>query len=255
MDNSPYVRSVLKALHILDIFGFDDPLGEGFSLSELARRTGIAPNTLCKLLKTLVRAEYLTQDSRHRYHSSHRTCMIQMVTATHADLPDQIQQLIRTKSRHLAVPIYFTTLSFGERKMVLQTSDGARKGQVARFNAKSDDFIYTKPTGRILVSYANSSQLNDILGRWGLPENRWDGIHDLPELVQAREKIRQQGSCVMHEANFVLAVAVPVKAERCNFLGALGAAMTEEPEQRRDADALIVHLKDCAAQIAHVLST
>ena len=124
MDNSPYVRSVLKALHILDIFGFDDPLGEGFSRSELARRTGIAPNTLCKLLKTLVRAEYLTQDSRHRYHSSHRTCMIQMVTATHADLPDQIQQLIRTKSRHLAVPIYFTTLSFGERKMVLQTSDG-----------------------------------------------------------------------------------------------------------------------------------
>ncbi len=76
MDQAPYVRSILKALRILDIFGFDDPLDCGFSLGELSKRTGVAPNTLCKILKTMVRAEYLTQDAGHRYHSSHKTSMI-----------------------------------------------------------------------------------------------------------------------------------------------------------------------------------
>ncbi len=254
MDNSPYVRSVLKALHILDIFGFDDPLGEGFSLSELSRRTDIASNTLCKILKTLVRAEYLTQDSAHRYHASHKTCMIQMVTAPHADLPDQIMQIIRARSRQLAAPIYFTTLSFGERKMVLQTSDSARQGDVIRFDAKSGDFIYTKPTGRILVSFANSGQLNDILARWGFPEERWNDIHSLPELIRAREVIRRQGFCVLHEANDVLAAAVPVKVERCNFLGALGAARPGQTGRQQEEVSLVAQLRDCADQIAAVLS-
>lgn len=253
MDNSPYVQSVLKALRILDIFGFDDPLGEGYSLSALSRRTGIAPNTLCKILKTMVRAEYLTQDSRRRYHSSHKTCLIQMVSAPHAGLSDQLMQIIRDKSRQLAVPIYFTTLSFGERKIILQTTDSERMGAITRNDTATGDFIYTKPTGRILVSYANSSQLGDILNRWGFPENRWDDIHDLAQLIRVREIIRRQGSCVMQEKDDLMAAAVPVKVERCNFLGALGLARTVRTDRQRQADQLVAHLQECAALIAQVL--
>jgi DNA-binding IclR family transcriptional regulator len=162
-------------------------------------------------------------------------------------------QIIRDKSRQLAVPIYFTTLSFGERKIILQTTDSERKGAIIRNDTATGDFIYTKPTGRILVSYANSSQLNDILNRWGFPENRWDDIHDLPQLIRVREIIRRQGSCVIQEKDDLMAAAVPVKVERCNFLGALGLAKTVHTDQKRHAGQIVTHLQECAAQIAQAL--
>jgi DNA-binding IclR family transcriptional regulator len=254
MEDGPYVRSVLKALRILDIFGFDDPTGAGFSLSELAARTGLAPNTLCKILKTLVRADYLTQDRAHRYHSSHKTSLIQMVAVPQHEASDQIEAIIRALSQEIAASVSLTTLSFGERKTVLQTTDGARRGRLVHNDASTGTFIYTKPTGRILVSYANSSQLHDILTRWGLPEQLWDEIGDLPRLNSAREAIRQQGACILHEQSDLTAIAVPVKVERCNFLGALGAAITIRSDHSRQEARLVEQLQLCAGEIAAVLA-
>ncbi len=254
MDQDPYVRSILKALRILDIFGFDDPQDGGFSLGELSRRTGIAPNTLCKILKTMVRAEYLTQDAGHRYHSSHKTSMIHMVSAPHFEISDKVAAIIQSLSDDLAITAYFTTLSFGERKTILQTTFGSDHKNVIRNDATTDRFIYTKPTGRILVSYANSGQLNDILARWGFPGKHWDNIGDLPQLVRQREQLRQQGYCAILESNDLTAIAVPVKVERHSFLGALGTAKVIRENYRQQVDSLVASLQDCAARIAAAMS-
>lgn len=253
MKNSPYVKSILKALHILDIFGFDDPLGQGFSLSELSGRTGLAPNTLCKILKTMVKADYLTQDSKRRYHSSHKTCLIQMATASHADLSDKLSKIIQQKSHQLASPLVFATLSFGERKLILQTTDSDENRPVVRHGASTDDFIYTKPTGRILVSYANSVQLSDILDRWGYPLTNWDDINDLASLIKVREGIRSQAYCQMLEQDQKQSIAVPVKVERCNFLGALGLVANQADPRWRQGE-IRQQLHECADQIAAALS-
>ena len=251
--NSPYVQSILKALHILDIFGFDDPLGRGFSLSELSRRTGLAPNTLCKILKTMVKADYLTQDSKRRYHSSHKTCLIQMATASHADLSDKLNKIIQQKSQQLESSLVFATLSFGERKLILQTTGSELGRPTVLQEASPDEFIYTKPTGRILVSYANSVQLSDILDRWGYPLSRWDNINDLAGLIRVRETIRSQGDSQVLEQDQRRTIAVAVKVERYNFLGALGLVARQD-DRRWQSGEFTRQLHECASQIAVALN-
>ncbi len=59
---------------------------------------------------------------------------------------------------------------------------------------------------------------------------------------------------MLHEANDVLAAAVPVKVERCNFLGALGAAQPGQAGRQQEEVSLVAQLRDCADQIAAVLS-
>ena len=255
MENTPYVKSVLKALRILDIFGFDDPLNSGFTLGELSKRTGIASNTLCKILKTLVRAEYLTQGTDRRYHSSHKTSMIHMVATPHHQVAEKTSDIVRQMCELLGVDAYLTTLSFGERKTILKTTCSSAINPIFENRQPyTEEYIYTKATGRVLVSYANSAQLNDILSRWGYPERRWDNIGNLWELVRSREQIRQRGYCVIREKDDKYAVAVPVKAEVHNFVGALGAVRPIHHDAQRHIPRIVDAMRSTAQRIAQTLS-
>ncbi|MGI5877592.1 MAG: IclR family transcriptional regulator [Christensenellales bacterium] len=254
MENTPYVKSILKALRILDIFGFDDPLNNGFTLSELSKRTGIAANTLCKILKTLVRAEYLSQDAERRYHSSHKTSMIHMVATPHHQVAEKTGDIVRQMCALLGVEAYLTTLSFGERKTILKSTCSSPINPIFENNQPHvGKYIYTKATGRVLVSYANSAQLKDILNRWGYPGYHWDGISNLWELVRSREQIRQKGYCVIHEEDDRYAIAVPVKAEVQNFVAALGAVRPIPHDTERHIRRIVDVMRATAQQIAQTL--
>ena len=55
---TPLVQSVMRALGVLDELTAASGGGEGLSLSELARRTRLRPNTLHNILRSLIAAGY-----------------------------------------------------------------------------------------------------------------------------------------------------------------------------------------------------
>ncbi|MGI6652879.1 MAG: IclR family transcriptional regulator [Christensenellales bacterium] len=218
--SEPYVKSLLKAMRVLDIFGYDDIHGNGFSLSELSRRTGLAPNTLCKILKTLQRAEYLSQTPDKRYHASHKLDLMRLLAFPKSNIHDQVGDIILQFSQATNTNVTFAVLSFGERKPVLTVQ--AEYGVVTRIN--ETEYVYTTPTGRILVSFADSAQFQDILQCHGFPYDLWDNIHDVPMFAARRAEIRERGYCHIQGSNADI-LAVPVHDASGSLLGALGSEM------------------------------
>ena len=54
--------------------------------------------------------------------------------------------------------------------------------------APASEFIYTKATGRILVSFAEGAVFSDVLHRYGLPHELWDDIHTLSDSPKGARK-------------------------------------------------------------------
>src|SRR5690554_4561120 len=65
--NAVPVRSVQKALEILDMLIFEDPACDGVSLSEIARRMAMPANSAHNLLKSMVVCNYVNQNERGHY--------------------------------------------------------------------------------------------------------------------------------------------------------------------------------------------
>jgi DNA-binding IclR family transcriptional regulator len=64
-DNS--VKSVVKALNILDKLAFDDIERNGIGLVELAKKMDMLPNTLHNIIKSLVICGYADQNEQGKY--------------------------------------------------------------------------------------------------------------------------------------------------------------------------------------------
>lgn len=254
----PYVKSVLKALQVLDIFTFDDPFNYGFTLKQLSLRAGLAPNTLCKLMKTMVRGEYITQTEDHRYHRSYKmnqafwnSCQQSNGSTVHA-----VGNHLLLLSNQLNSMACITTLSFGMRKSFLMAQDGQLSIPLENeyAPAPASEFIYTKATGRILVSFAEGAVFSDVLHRYGLPHELWDDIHTLSDFAERRKEIRDQGYCHVREPGNVETLAVPVSARRLRFEGALGVRSVLFGDATAWKNETLPQLQETAAKIARSLN-
>lgn len=222
------VKSVKKALDLLDILCFDDS-GDGIALSELSRRMGWASNSTHNLIKTIAACGYASQNEAGRYvagrkcHDIGRVCRMfssQNLIAIRETLHELYQSI-----NEAAVLAY---LARGQRYVLTRM----KGNQLIRVSHREDEphRIYDVPTGRILVAHASEEQVGEIVACNGFPGEAWDKIDDMSDLKRACRKIRKAGFVSMEtpmEGTKLLSFACPIQSTDGQLLGAIGSHALE----------------------------
>ncbi len=241
------VKSVKKALDLLTLLLFECP--DGASLTELAKKTQSPNNSTHNLLKTMGACGYVEQLEGSRYAPGPRCREIGFINRFQLEKSGDVNRILNDLAEELQEPTVLTVLAGGRRLTV-----GRGDVQVAvkiDHAIVEDQSIYSLPTGRILVTYADERELDAIVERYGFPGERWDDAESLDELKRLRAAIREDGHCVMEQPSGVVAFAVP--AEGNDVVGALGAyaPVFRCPKSRQKN--LLKALKSRAEELSHNL--
>jgi DNA-binding IclR family transcriptional regulator len=220
MENVP-VKSVKKALDLLNLLVLEDPGREGLALRDLARRLKFPTATAHNLLKTLCACGYAAQTGVGCYTVGPRCLEIgrfnHLLTETTASaLRAQIEAL----GRKLNETVTFAVLADGRRLRLWSSVPG----HLVRIDpdALETRKLFSVPTGRILAAYAAPDDLERLLERYGLPTGSdWQQATTRAALNRALAEIRACGHEIIIRGELT-AFAVPVLDTAGGLAGSLG---------------------------------
>lgn len=244
------VKSLQKALALLERLALGDLRRQGVTLTQLAQELDLPPNTAHNLLKTLVGCGYAAKLGRGRYVAGPKVTQLARATyATHPLTGERIRRALQHFAEKEGEACVCATLIDGERVLV-GAVDSSQAVRVAHATVEAIPF-FAKPTGRLLAALAEPAELTRILERHGLPREHWDGIADEAALQRALAHLRQQGYCEVEETALgVVALASPVTAADGRHWGVVGTfapAFRCKAAQRR-------HLRSALLELAALLA-
>lgn len=243
------VKSVIKALKVLDILLFEDIQRKGISLSDLSDKLGIRTNTLHNILKTMIFCGYVEQNEQSLYRAGSKAEQIGFINKLMVDNKDsELEKKLKELSKKIKETVVFYMLAGGNKVPVLKVEpDNIIKIDYSMINEQN---FYSKPTGKILTAYASDYELELIKKRWGYPGKYWGDIDNKEELQSRLADIREKGYIENVSGNESLfAVAVPVIDSSTQLVGALGSYAPLFRCDNKKRDMIVTELKNTAANI------
>ena len=217
---TPLVQSVMRALGVLDELTAASGGGEGISLSELARRTRLRPNTLHNILRSLIAAGYAEAPGGGRYREGPK-CR-RMGLRNHSGewavlLTPLLDDLVETTGES----VVFCVLADVER-IIIYHRESDHPVRVVNHMEPHRHF-FSLATSRVLAAWSPPETRRTLVARWGMPGGAFDNIRSLTSLNRALDAIRAAGHarCLSHDGH-VLNLAVPALDPAGALLGALG---------------------------------
>ncbi len=236
------VQSVASALAVLDALVFEDAQHAGLPLTTLAQRLEMPPNTVHRLLQSLIACGYARQVDRGRYAAGPKVAAIggQNRVLSEAGMAAVQESLARLSAR-LQEMVTFVALVDGRwRPVARKDADQAVKVAPA---VDHPDNIYRMATGRALVAFATETVRKRIVERHGLPGARWNKIRSRRALDRACARIRERGACVIEDTGkeivlFAVAVFAPPPPDKGNEGRLIGSLACSMPRYRSTPEKL-----------------
>jgi len=203
------INSVKKALNILDILAFEDFENKGIGLSDLSKMTGLKPNTLHNILRTMVICGYVQQYENLKYAAGPKCRSIGLLNRFAPGLPlcNKIEKLLSALSKKIGEAVVFAVLVEGNRiPIVICDNDNVIKVDYRKLEQKN---IYSLVTGRVLAAFADENGLKLIKEKWGYPGKEWKGIDNDTDLNEAFRVIKENGVAKELDRYSLFSVAVP----------------------------------------------
>lgn len=165
------VNSVKKALDILDILIFEDIDRRGISLKELSERSGIRPNTLHNILKTMKQCGYVEQNKKLQYLSGKRCTQLAVMSNLYMtqELYKAINEQMKILAEKTGVGASFYVLHNGER--INYANVLSDKNIKIDYSMLKKNNIYDYPSGKILLAYCSENERERIIAKNGYPED------------------------------------------------------------------------------------
>lgn len=220
------VLSVKKTFDILDILVFEDIHNKGVSLTKLSEKTGIKPNTLHNLLKTMIHCGYVEQNESSHYTAGKR-CR-QMGIINRFKITPEISEVLNASLYKLCnktgESVSFYVLDNGERICYtnIQSSDIIK----VDYTMLEENSIYDYPSGKVLVANCDKYELGEIIKKHGYPKKYWNNISNMKQFEEELEKAKK-AVCLKRISpdGKVASFAVPVFTKDNKLLGSAGVYM------------------------------
>jgi len=245
------VKSVRKALDLLNVLAFEDPESRGVALADLARRGEMPVTSAHNLLTTLVACGYAELVERGRY-TTGAVCREMgrrnaLVTPAVAALFDQALDELATAIDESMV---IAALLDG-RRVTLRHRHADHAVVVSRKLVTQDDAIWTTATGRLLWAYADEDARTRVLERNGLPGDLWRDAPDAKALVKVGHQIRAARGYIMPADHRSLAVgACPLLAPDGELLASWGFYAPRERCDEQRLGAWMEQLREASDALA-----
>lgn len=230
-DERYYLRSIGRALEVLNCFDGVEPL----SLREVSLRVKLPESSLFRVLLTLEKYNYLSQNVDGTYQLGMKLLFGWLV-----EQGDALRQLVRPELERLANHFNETAslaYLFGDRIHVL---DSIETFHEIRISNKKGRILppHCSAMGKAVAAFQERSLIDQILEVYGLTRRTEKTIIDRQQLLREYEEIRRTGIACDREESITggLCIAAAIRRQNQSVAAAISVStplvrITEEREQ------------------------
>jgi DNA-binding IclR family transcriptional regulator len=247
------IRSVQKAMLLLDRVVLRDINSAGVSFADIVNEFGWPAGTVHNLLKTLVAAGYLSMNGRGIYTTGGKCHRIaRVIQCGSSDFTSGINAILQKFVNEYGEACNAVILNEGER-VVIGYVDSNQVIHASHAMVDSSPF-FSKPTGRLLTAFANDDELQAIIKQQGMPGDIWDGISDINKLKSAIKKTRDAGYSIINDTAGLAAISCPVYTAGGRLWGVLGTFAPAFRCDEKRISILLSALQKIAKEISEFIS-
>ncbi len=243
------VKSVARALKIMELLRKKNIVNEFVSPREAADATGISAVSAYNILNTLVECGYARHSGRGKYEEGGREVLPTQGSGILPRLRAAAEPLLTEAAASGKESFLFVTLNNGKRVELLRIGR-IKNSRNAVCEANSEP--YAMRTVRAILAWYNPAQLDFFIRRNGLPsKNDWpEASESRSGLLRELKRIHEQGGCCdIHLKRGMTATAVPVLLPGDEVIGSLGCYSPLRSTDRIRQRGIFQLLQEMAAKI------
>jgi DNA-binding IclR family transcriptional regulator len=242
------IRSVLKALDVLEAFGEGEHV---LGVTELSRRLGLAKSTTYNLLATLKSRGYVEEDLvTSRYSLGVKLLELSQAVRANVEIGDRAAPLLRELAQRSREAVYLTVLH-DEHSVYIYAIEAPGR-ILARSAIGRRAPLHCTGVGKAKMAFLGDDEVERIIQRVGLPRFTPNTIVDPDRLRAELALIRQRGYAVDNEEHEVgiRCVGAPIRDDG----GAVVASCSLSGPAGRMTDERIAELAPDVVQVADAIS-
>ena len=193
------VRSVLKALDVLEAFGHDEHI---LGVTELSKRLGLAKSTTYNLLATLKSRGYVEEDPvTSRYSLGVKLLELSRAVRANVEIRDRAAAILRELAQYSREAVYLTILHDDHSVYIYSIEAPGRLQARSAIGGRVP--LHCTGVGKAKMAFLGDEEVARIMARVGLPRFTDNTIVD-PERMRAElALIRRRGYAVDNEEHEV----------------------------------------------------
>jgi DNA-binding IclR family transcriptional regulator len=216
----------------------------GIAFGDLVASLGIHKATLSNLLKTLTDLGYTERDDAGRCYLGPTLISLAAGERRRRSLPALAEECARNVAETLREVVTVGMLIHGDRFNLAKASVERTVSVNAGFEIRPSP--YDTATGRTLLAFSGDREVEEVIGRHGLPGEAWDDIRTPELLHRSLRQIRDAGHAEVTRGD-AHSLAVPVLDPGGTLIAAVGVAVPSyrlTPARRTDALATLHRAAD-----------
>jgi len=216
------VKSVIRAIKIMELLREKSILNEYVSPQEAARAAGISSVSAYNNLNTLEECGYVRHSGRGKYEEGWKGSQTLLGAGVMPQLRSLAEPLLKEAASSGKESFLLVTLNNGKRVELLRIGK-IKNNSRAVFEANAEP--YAMRTVRAILAWYRPAQLDFFIRRNGLPTKEdWPEVRETRSgLLRELRKIRELGGCCdTHLKRGMTATAVPVLLPGDEVIGSLG---------------------------------
>lgn len=243
----PSVQSLERALDLLETLG----KAEGaLPLGELARRVNLHKSTVYRLLQTLGKRGYVTQDADGRYRLGLRIVGLSSALLDSLDLREEARPYLQQLLAQTNEVVHLVVMEQGEM-VYIEKLEGTQTVRMHSLVGKRVP-AHCTGVGKAILAYLPSDEVEHILQEKGMPAHTPKTITDLPAMLDELARVRAQGYAIDNEENEegIICIAAPIYDYRNRVIAAISLSAPSMRMGTSRVESLIPLVKATAANIS-----
>lgn len=242
------VKSVKKAIAILELLTTQSIEKKEMTLSEISKETGILPVTARNLLRTLEECGYASRVGHGLYREGDRCFKLFRNEGVFKKLQEVAAPIIKERVDDLGESILLVSIINNKRVELFrcQAPDDDMKSPQWKANA----LFYRMRTTRAVLAWFSDQQLESFVEANGLPTlDEWPECNGSMEgMKKELSNIRKRGGCCDEHGEYI-AISIPILTSGNEVVASIGCyAQKSRTDKVREAG-ICVMLKECAELI------
>lgn len=218
------IKSVVKAIDIMRAFSPSEPR---LTLAEIARRRGLPKSTVHNLLATLLAYGFIEKAGDDYYALGTAIIALTQAVRVNVELRDRAAPLLRELADACRESVYLTVLDRDHCLYIYAIESPKRL--LARTAVGDRAPLHCTSVGKAILSTLSREEVEDVVGRVGLPTFTPATITDLDALHADLVDTRERGYALdigEHETG-VYCIGAPIFNERGKGIGACSISGTD----------------------------
>ncbi|NPV54948.1 MAG: IclR family transcriptional regulator [Firmicutes bacterium] len=246
------VKTVERAFQILDCFWENGPQ---IGVTEVCNKLGINSNMAFRLLMTMEKAGYISQDpSTNKFQLTLKVLQLSRVALNAMEIRRQSMPYLEALSReYRAANVNLAVYEQGEVISIARFE--SEKVPRTYFHIGRRLPAHATGVGKILISELDDAELESVVNTRGLKKYTEKTISTLEELKKELEKVRHEGLAWDIEEHIpgVNCVAAPIRDGARRIIASVSLSAFEIHISLEELKEASVRLRETANSISHVM--